>query len=174
MREDTVIVPLPGKDVQKDEVSAALDEKSDELTSKIIAEEDPQKINELIDLFNLNQSKKDLVRARKYNELLDKTTAMLEATLDLGEMTAGELIRAFTALQKTTAKYSNVTEEIQNAPIFIQYNDNRQTEVAPQNVPQLSRESKEKVIDIINQILKEQQAQAIIPEEEEEEEDDKE
>ena len=171
MREDTAIVPLPGKDVQKDEVSAALDEKSDELTSRIIAEEDPQKINELIDLFNLNQSKKDLVRSRKYNELLDKTTSMLEATLDSGEMTAGELIRAFTALQKTAARYSNVAEEIQNAPIFIQYNDNRQTEVVSQNVPQLSRESKEKVIEVINQILKEQQAQAIVPEEEEEEDD---
>lgn len=171
MRSDSAIVPVSGKDVQKDEVSAALDEKSDELTSKIIAEEDPQKINELIDLFNLNQSKKDLVRARKYNELLDKTTAILETTLDLGELTAGELIRAFTALQKATAKYSNVTEEIQNAPIFIQYNDNRQTEVVSQNVPQLSRESKEKVIEVINQILKEQQAQAIIPEEEEEEDD---
>ena len=49
-----------------------LDSNSTNLIDKIVSEKDPGKLKDLVDLFNFNQNKKDILRADTYSKLLDK------------------------------------------------------------------------------------------------------
>lgn len=51
-----------------------LDCRSDELAQQIINEDNLEKTKELVDLFNLNQAKKNVLRVLKLNSLLDKVS----------------------------------------------------------------------------------------------------
>ena len=55
---------------KKDELS--LTTSLSDLEQKLIAEQDTQELQQIVDLFNLNIRKKDILRARKLSNLQDK------------------------------------------------------------------------------------------------------
>lgn len=51
-----------------------LSEQTEQLVSDILAQDDPDKMKQLIGYFNMAQSKKDILRTLSYNQLLDAVT----------------------------------------------------------------------------------------------------
>ena len=49
-----------------------VEETSDNLAQDILNTDDPKKVKDLTTLFNMNQSKKNVLRVLKLSELLDK------------------------------------------------------------------------------------------------------
>ncbi len=126
-----------------------LDKKSEELVTKIVGEEDSDKLKDLVGLFNVNQSKKNIVRADIYSRLLDKISLQMVERLDKksGEFSNKDLLEYLTAV-RTAIDKSDISPENINIPI-IQNN----TQVNVNIDGGFNRESKEKIIDSVRAIL---------------------
>lgn len=138
---NTELALLSGKD--------KLDKKSEELVEKIVDEQDSDKLKDLVGLFNINQSKKNILRADIYSKLLDKISIQMVERLDKksGEFSNKDLLDYLTAV-RTAIDKSDIAPENINIPII---QNNTQVNV---NIDSgLSRESKEKVIDAVNALL---------------------
>lgn len=139
--ENTELAPLSGRD--------KLDKKSEELVEKIVDEQDSDKLKDLVGLFNINQSKKNILRADIYSKLLDKISIQMVERLDKksGEFSNKDLLDYLTAV-RTAIDKSDIAPENINIPII---QNNTQVNV---NIDSgLSRESKERVIDAVNALL---------------------
>ena len=138
---NTELALLSGKD--------KLDRKSEELVEKIVDEQDSDKLKDLVGLFNINQSKKNILRADIYSKLLDKISIQMVERLDKksGEFSNKDLLDYLTAV-RTAIDKSDIAPENINIPII---QNNTQVNV---NIDSgLSRESKERVIDAVNALL---------------------
>ena len=120
----------------------------DELESKILEETDLDRLDDLVDLFNINLKKKDIIRAGKLNDLQDKITRQIENRIDKNsdQFSNKDLLDYFKTIQDTISK-SNVDISELNMPT-IQIN-----QVNIENETKLSSESRRKVLDAVNAIL---------------------
>ena len=66
------------------EVSESLQKKQENIAQSIAEEDNIDKVRDLTQLFNLNSAKKSVVRATKYNELLDCLTDEMELRVKNG------------------------------------------------------------------------------------------
>lgn len=126
-----------------------LDKKSEELVTKIVGEEDSDKLKDLVSLFNVNQNKKNIVRADIYSRLLDRISLQMVERLDKksGEFSNKDLLDYLVAV-RTAIDKSDISPENINMPII---QNNTQVNV---NIDSgFNRESKEKIIDSVRAIL---------------------
>lgn len=120
-----------------------------ELESRILTETDPDALDDLVDLFNINLKKKDLLRIGKLNDLQDKITEQIGARIEKNsdQFSNKDLLDYFKTIQDTVSKTSVDLSDI-NVPA-IQIN-----QVNIDNDEKLSAESRKKVLDAVNSILK--------------------
>ena len=125
-----------------------LDETSENLVSKIIEEQDSEKLKDLVTLFNLNQSKKNIVRADIYSKLLDKISIQMVERFSKkpGEFSNKDLLEYLSAVRTAIDKTDLQPENI-NMPII---QNNTQVNL---NMNGLNRDSRERVADAIKSIL---------------------
>lgn len=120
----------------------------------LINETDPTKLRQLIDIFNLNIRKKDIIRATKLSTLQDKVVnEMSERIINHSDNFSNkDLLDYFKTIQDTQNKTDTSIDNV-NIPIpTIQINHN---EVNMNSDSVLSRESKNKVSQTVQKILKE-------------------
>lgn len=120
----------------------------------LINETDPTKLRQLIDIFNLNIRKKDIIRATKLSTLQDKVVnEMSERIINHSDNFSNkDLLDYFKTIQDTQNKTDTSIDNV-NIPIpTIQINHN---EVNMNNDSMLSRESKNKVSQTVQKILRE-------------------
>ena len=120
----------------------------------LINETDPTKLRQLIDIFNLNIRKKDIIRATKLSALQDRVVnEMSERIINHSDNFSNkDLLDYFKTIQDTQNKTDTSIDNV-NIPIpTIQINHN---EVNMNNDSVLSRESKNKVSQTVQKILKE-------------------
>jgi len=125
-----------------------LAKESNELTDQIIAEKDPSKLQDLTTLFKQNQLKKNLLRTNKLNnllELIDDEVAMRVSTRP-DEIRDQDLLNYMKTTQQSIQDSFNTFEQM---PV-IQVN-NIENSVNINNG--LSKESREVVINKVNEIL---------------------
>lgn len=132
-------------------MSENLPDKKD-IVDDIINEEDPDKLKNLISLFNVAQTKKSIVRASKYSDILDNISNEMLSRFDNNPsmFSNKDLLEWVDTLQKTLEKTGKETSDVSSitTPLIIQQNN-----VNIDATPKLSQESKEKVLDIIKSIL---------------------
>ena len=131
-----------------------------QISQDISTETDANKLNELIQLFNTNQYKKNIVRNQQFNSLLDKILVQMEQRVDKRADTFSnkDLLDYMIAVQQAINKNEDHFQETEAVPL-IQINKN---EINVHNdLPELSRESKEKVKDVIEKILNQNKLQDI-------------
>ena len=133
---------------QKEISSLSLDKKSEEIVKLIVEENDSEKLKNLITLFNSNQSKKDIVRNNTFSILLDKISMQM---LDRFEKNPNafsnkDLIDYLNAIKN--AKSSKV--DFEDVPSI---QNNTQINVAVVDSG-LNRESRERVVETVQAILK--------------------
>ena len=122
---------------------------SNDLVEKIVNESNPDKLEELTNLFNLNQRKKDIARINKLSQLLNIVDTEVESRLiDTPEgFNNDQLIKYMSTTQQTI----NSLEDNLNHKPLIQINN--QTNEIHLGEDGLNQESRKKVIDTIMSIL---------------------
>lgn len=130
----------------KEEKKLSLTTPINELEDRIIKEDNPEELKNIINLFNINIKKKDILRASKLNDLQDKTLEQIaeriEKTPDL--FSNKDLLDYYKVMQDTLNKADTSTDNLPN----IQINQN-----IVNMTPTIDRESKERVIQAVKEIL---------------------
>ena len=129
-----------------------LDKANSDLVQNIINAEDDKKVKDLINLFNLNQVKKNTIRVVKLNSLLDKISdQMLDRfTNNPHEFTNNDLLQYMTTVQTSIDRANKYLNLVNDIPL-VQVNE---VNLNVGSSEQLSRESRLKITEAINQILK--------------------
>lgn len=127
----------------------SLDKSSEDLIKNIVLEQDPDKLKDLVSLFNTVQSKKNIVRVDAFSKLLDKISDQMIERFEKkpGEFSNKDLLDYLNAVRSAMDKSDIVPENI-DMPV-IQNN----TQVNLNIDTGLSKESKERVADAVNSIL---------------------
>lgn len=129
--------------------SAILAKEGNDLTNQIIGETDTSKLNDLTKLFELNRKKKDIVRANKLSNLLtmidDEIVTRISTTPDL--IKDQDLVKYMQSAQEAISVGSEAGTQI------TQINITNNTDVNVANTPQLSRESRQRVLSAVQEIL---------------------
>lgn len=122
----------------------------EELEQLLIDSTDSSAINDIIDIFNLNMKKKDVVRANALSELQDKISKQIEQRIDnkADEFSNKDLLDYFKTVQEFINKSATNTDTVKVPTIQI----NQQNNVALPNA--LNKDSRDKVLDAVQAILK--------------------
>lgn len=127
--------------------TAILSKQGNELTSKIIEEDDPDTLDRLTQLFTLNQKKKQIARTNKLSNLLElvddevisRFTNAPEAIED------DNLLKYWKTTQETINQHNNDDQELPRVQINNTVNINSSG---------LNRESRAKVLEAVQEILR--------------------
>lgn len=117
---------------------------------EIINETSPDKLNELINLFNIHETKKSTVRAIKYNTLLDSISDEMLKRFDKyhNEFSNDDILKYLQASQLALDKINKNASQIKDIPqITINQVNINQTDDT------LDRESREKVAEALKAIM---------------------
>lgn len=149
MENKEELIPSPGDTAGIVPKNNNLFTESNDLVEKIINESNPDKLEELTNLFNLNQRKKDIARINKLSQLLNIVDTEVESRLiDTPEgFNNDQLIKYMSTTQQTI----NSLEDNLNHKPLIQINN--QTNEIHLGEDGLNQESRKKVIDTIMSIL---------------------
>lgn len=129
-------------------------EESVEVATKIMRENNPDKVKDLTHLFNMLQAKKNVARVMKLDGLLDHVS---DAMLDRFEKRPDEfsnqdLIAYMNTVQTAIEKATKSVNMVDEAPAIV-VNNNTQVNVDNGTGGGLDRESRERVADFIKKVL---------------------
>lgn len=139
--------------ISEDEIMSLipLDKQDEKLANDIIKEDDIDNVKNLVHQFNLNQAKKNVLRVMKYNSLLDKVSDQMLERLEKcpGQFNNADLISYLSATQNAIDRANKSIALVDDSPTIqlTQVNINQEQEP-------LSRESREKVTEAIQALLK--------------------
>lgn len=120
----------------------------EELEKDILTSEDPDELSSIIDLFNLNLQKRNIVRNKKLNDLQDKVVdKMLERIEDQPfDFSNEDLVKFHKVIQDSLTKSRNSVDETKMPSIQV----NQQINISS---PEFNRESREKILSAVHQLL---------------------
>lgn len=129
-------------------------EESVEVATKIMRENNPDKVKDLTHLFNVLQAKKNVARVMKLDGLLDHVS---DAMLDRFEKRPDEfsnqdLIAYMNTVQTAIEKATKSVNMVDETPAIV-VNNNTQVNVDNGTCGGLDRESRERVADFIKKVL---------------------
>ena len=129
----------------------------EELQSKILTCNDATQLQQVVDLFNLNIRRKDVLRTGKLSELQDRVTEQMEARIvdHADEFSNKDLLDYFKLIQDTIGKSGNIITQ-ENIPAIQINQQNVNIQVGD---TKLSSQSREKVMDRVRDVLAQLQKQ---------------
>lgn len=119
----------------------------DVLENEIMTSDDADELSDIIDIFNLNLQKKNLVRNKKLNDIQDKVVERMLEKIESEpwEFSNDDLIKFHKVIQETISKSPNIDKT--EIPLI---QVNQQINV---NSPNFDRESRAKILSAVNDIL---------------------
>lgn len=125
---------------------------TEDMTKQLIEETNPAQLNYIIDLFNLNIRKKDILRASKLSALQDTIVSEMGERISKhsDNFSNKDLLDYFRTIQDTQSKTNTTLTDVNIPTIQINHN-----EVNMNGEAVLSRESKNKVSQTVQKILRE-------------------
>ena len=133
-----------------------LQSNSQDVVNEIITNDDPAKMQDLMQLFNLNMMKKNIMRRLKLENLLDYVSdSMLERFEKRpDEMSNKDLIDFMNSINSAIEKNHKNIQTTDSVPqISINNQQNNQVNITIQDDSVLPRESRERVLDFIQNVL---------------------
>lgn len=129
-----------------------LDNSTADIAQKIIAEDNIENVKNLTHLFNLNQSKKNVLRVLKLNNLLDKVQDQMIERFEKkpGEFSNADLLNYMQVAQSAIDRANKSLNLVDETPSITM----NQVNVNISEDPVLNRESREKVTEAIAAIMK--------------------
>lgn len=125
------------------------------IVNNIIQTDNVDEIKKLNKLFEINQAKKNALRVIKLNSLLDIVTdqAVERFTKRPYEVTNKEVFDAMQVVQNQIEKSQKIIDKVDDSPMIQINQQNNSINVTVGEDP-VDRESKERVIDAVNALLK--------------------
>ena len=129
-----------------------LDDSTTKLAQDILKEDSVEKVQSLVHLFNLNQSKKNVLRILKLNSLLDKVQDQMIERFERkpGEFSNADLLNYMQVAQSAIDRANKSLNLVDEHPSITM----NQVNVNINEDTTLSRESREKVTEAIAAIMK--------------------
>lgn len=123
------------------------------IEQKIINETNPQELQELIDLFNLNLKKKDIIRSAKLSEVQDKIVEQMSKRVESkpDEFSNADLLNYHKVVQDTLSKADNTLDSVNIPNIQI----NQQLNINNSDNDYFDKDSRKRILDAVNSILEE-------------------
>lgn len=130
-----------------DKKDLSLSTSLDVLENEILTSDDADELSDIIDIFNLNLQKKNLVRNKKLNDIQDKVVERMLEKIESEpwEFSNDDLIKFHKVIQDTLTKSPNIDKS--EIPLI---QVNQQINV---NSPNFDRESRAKILSAVNDIL---------------------
>lgn len=131
--------------------------KEQDITEKFLTETDPKELQTIVDMFNLNIKKKNMLRTTRISEIQDSIVSQIFQRVNSrpDEFSNTDLINYFKVMQETLQKNSSDTE----LPT-IHINQNNQVNINMDNQG-LDRMSRERVANAIRNILSQAKESAV-------------
>ena len=119
------------------------------LSDKLIKTNDFDELNEIVEMFNLDLQKKNLIRGVKLSEVQDKVVDQLSMRLTerADNFSNEDLIKYLKTIQETLNKTTVTTDDIKAPTIQI----NQQVNV--DNVNNFNAESRKRILSAVNSIM---------------------
>ena len=164
LEEEKVETKIEEKEVKEDEelneaiddsmALLRLDEQEEQIVNKIIKAPTQKDLQEQFDLFNINQSKKNALRIIKLNSLLDKVEDQAIERFEKrpDQVSNKELLDYMQVVASQIDRSQKVIDTLKDKPM-IKVN-NQKNEVNINIGTELNRDSKERVMDAIQVLLK--------------------
>lgn len=124
---------------------------NEELEKKLFEETDLNNIKNIINLFNLNIKKKDIVRTAKLNELQDKVYDQIDKriTLKPDEFSNSDLLSYFKTIQESINKADTSLDKVDTPSIQIIQN---QLNIKDDGT-NISRDSRLRIVELVNKFM---------------------
>lgn len=118
------------------------------LEKQLIKEENLDEINEIVDLFNINLQKKNIIRSAKLSDVQDNVVNQIAERFDkkADEFSNEDLIKYYKVIQDTLTKTDTTMENVKAPSIQI----NQQINV---DNMQFDAESRKRILGAVNDIL---------------------
>lgn len=138
-----------------------LDTKIAELANQVVAESDPAKSKQLVELFNWYISKKNTARVVKLNELYDDVTdqMVLRFKTRADQFSNSDVLDYMKAVQGAIDTSTKNLTQVEEPPKILQQNN---TQINVNIGDTFDREAKQRILEAVQQTLK--QAQTIVQE----------
>ena len=143
---------------------------SQRLVDQLTTSTDVDEIKKITQLFNINQTKKELIRVNKLNQILDVINDKILERVTNEDLGDEALIKYGTSINQALTRSLNTANTVQDKPLINLYQENNTVNINNQEV--LSRESREKVLDVVKYLLENQDQATILLQEGNQEEDD--
>lgn len=126
-----------------------LDDKTQKLAETILEEDNLEETKRLVNIFNLNLAKKNVIRLLKFNSLLDKVSDQMLARFNKcpGEFSNSDLLNYLSVTQNAIDRANKSIALVDQTPA-IQLN-----QVNINNNIELTRESKENIINAVKSLM---------------------
>lgn len=134
-----------------------LDQKLSGLVDNILTEEDPNKTKDLVDLFNWNMSKKNILRLQKLNNLYDSITDQMVERVDkrADQFSNSDLLDYVKTIQGAIDINTKNLTQVQDTPQIIQQQN---TQINVNLVDNFDQDAKKRILDAIQATLKQASA----------------
>lgn len=134
-----------------------LDQKLNGLVENILTEEDPNKTKDLVDLFNWNMSKKNILRLQKLNNLYDSITDQMVERVDkrADQFSNSDLLDYVKTIQGAIDINTKNLTQVQDTPQIIQQQN---TQINVNLVDNFDQDAKKRILDAIQATLKQASA----------------
>lgn len=125
---------------------------NEELEKKLFEETDIDSMKNIINLFNLNIKKKDIVRTARLNDLQDKIYDQMDKRISLksDEFSNVDLLNYYKTIQESINKADTTLDKVDTPSIQIVQNQLN----IQQKDSSLDRDSRLKVVDLVNKFIK--------------------
>lgn len=122
-----------------------------DLIKSIESSTDPNELKDLINLFNVAQTKKNMIRITKLNDVLEDIDAQISQRFKqrAGEFNNQDLLKYMESIQASIEKSQKNSSSVSDIPL-IQLNANT-INVTPGS--ELSKESRDNILDFIKSVL---------------------
>lgn len=121
------------------------------IDQQILEEDDPEELQELIDMFNLNMKKKDIIRSAKLSEVQDKIVDQMSKRIENrpDEFSNADLLNYHKVVQDTISKADNTLESVKVPSIQV----NQQINLNNSETDSFDKESRQRILDAVNSVL---------------------
>ena len=147
--------------VDTNTASLPIEREQRQIVNQIIAAPDRKELERQFELFNVSQSKKNALRVIKLNKLLDKIEDQAVERFEKrpDQISNKELLEYMQVVSTQIDRSQKYIDSLKDTPAIKEINQTK-NEVNINIGTELGRDSKEKVIDVIQAILKQAKASA--------------
>lgn len=133
-----------------------VDSKINTLVESILDEQDPNKTKDLVDLFNWNISKKNVVRIQKLNNLYDSITDQMAERIEkrADQFSNSDLLDYVKTIQGAIDVNTKNLSQVQDPPLIVQQN-NTQINVSVND--RFDKEAKDRILAAVQATLNQAQ-----------------